>query len=134
MDNKFNLDSSSNTYKMTDKTDHDEIKIMKEDWEFIKDKVNNIKLSKFSINVTELLIGILVPYVFQFITASPEQKSFTEILWCLIVLFLWFIIKKIAKLCPKAIDFFGKSNEENLIHLEDISKKIAKVDTKEKKV
>lgn len=120
----INFTSSDREYTVnrTPKTNHNEVIILSQDWEEIKDKTNKIKFVTFSINAYELIIGAMVPNLLD----SMKTKDYSGVILCILLLIIVWVLRKI----PILNKILGANNaSENQIHLDDIKSKIKRIDS-----
>lgn len=117
-----NTSESITTYKVKKTANHTEISIMKSQWDIICKKINKIKNKSFNINLYELIIGAIIPYVINIITDfhQGKQPEYFPILICMVLLVIAFFIKKVSP-------FFHDNSVENNIHLNDIKDIISEI-------
>ncbi len=105
-------------------TNHTEISMMENDWQSIKGKIHALSLKK-RLNLSAVVFGAMVPYCIDIIAdfINNTSPNYFPFIICVILLVL---VNFLAKYIP----FIGDDQiAENKVHLEDLKKMIAQVDS-----
>ena len=122
-------DNTASFIQQTDKvfiwrsTNHNELAIMENDWNFIKQKVDKIVIRR-SFDWKVFIYGLAFPYIIDIFVKliHSEQVDVLPVFICAIAyIILWLASFKVDKLKKN-------NDEENIIHLEDIKTKLRDID------
>ncbi len=102
---------------------HNEVSLMENDWQRIKDKINAITLKK-KIDLSAIVVGAIIPYSIDIIVdfIKNETPNFFPLCICVVLLI---IIRFLARYLP----WLGEDKvAENKVHLEDLKSMVTYVE------
>lgn len=119
------IESDNASITTTNKTNHKQILLMQNDWEFIKSKVSKIKFNTFPFNPTEIVVGAFISCAIQFFSRSDNGQDLNGMIICVLAIIFFEGIKKFPFI-KKKWNFSDTS--ENILHVDDIKETISRID------
>lgn len=119
------IGSDNTSITTTDKTNHKQILLMQNDWEFIKSKVNKIKFNTFPVNPTEIVVGAFISCAIQFFSRNDNDQDLKGMILCALAIILIELIKKVPFIKRK---WNFSDTSENILHVDDIKETISRID------
>lgn len=103
---------------------HNEVSLMENDWQRIKDKINAITLKK-RIDLSAIVVGAIIPYSIDIVVdfINNENPNFFPLFICVVLLI-------VIRFLTRCVPWLGEDQAtENKVHLEDLKNMVTYVES-----